>query len=144
MHTEFWSGISKGRDSLGNLGEDRNKNDIKVGRQGVECFLMLVSSGGSFEYFTHKAKQLPTSLKPSCSLHIVNLPSHAFGFQKVPRRANCAFYSVCCVRSTQYAVHYRWTPRQKALEPDTLPQLACQAGCTRQVAAIYPSAYIYI
>ena len=144
MHTEFWYGISKGREILGKLGKDRNVSDIKVGHQAVECCLRLVSGKGSFEYFTHKAKRLSTSVEVSCSLQTVNLTSHAVRFQKVPKRANCAFYSVCCVRCTQYAVHYRWTSRQRALEPDTLPQLACRAGCTRQVAAIYPSAYIYI
>jgi len=58
MHTEFWSGISKGRDSLGNLGEDEDRSGIKVGRQGVECCLRLVFGEGSFEYITHKAKRL--------------------------------------------------------------------------------------
>jgi len=48
MHREFWSGISKGRDSLGNFGEDRNWSDIKVGRQVIVYCLRLVSVEGSF------------------------------------------------------------------------------------------------
>lgn len=102
MHREFWSGISKGRDSLGNFGEDRNRSDIKVGRQGVECCLRLVSGEDSFEYITHKAKRLSTSLEPTCSSQIVNLTSHSVDFQKVPRRGKlrilfrllCKMYAV--------------------------------------------------
>lgn len=104
MHTEFCSGISKGRGILENLGKDRNRNDIKVGRQDVECCLRLVSSEGSFEYFTHKAKRLSVSLELFCFLQIVNLTTHAVGFQKVPRtgklhisfRLLCKMYAVRC------------------------------------------------
>jgi hypothetical protein len=62
----------EGKRQLRKLFKNRNRSDIRVGRQDVECCLRLVSGEGSFEYFTHKAKLLSTSLEPSCSLQIVN------------------------------------------------------------------------
>lgn len=147
MHKEFWSGISKGRDSLGNLGEDRNKNDIKVGRQGVECFLRLVSGGGSFEYFTHKAERLSTSLKPSCSLYIVNLTSHAFGFQKVPRRGKlCILFRLLCkkyaVRSSLPVDTAAESPGARHPAAARMPNRLHATSCSHLSIRLY--VYIYL
>ena len=65
MHREFWSGISKGRDSLGNVDEDRNRSDINpltpndhyfgptAPLTSKRCILYIYSTNTGTEYFKH-------------------------------------------------------------------------------------------